>query len=292
MRPCACSRRRARTCGSWIPAAAGVRYFPRDWSHRRAGGRPPPSPPWRRTPPPAPRSWCWSRHAGRCSPTTCRRWSTTPARRASRAPARRLERAVLDRDLRRFAPSASGRRPRPLPLDARSGAGADPRDRAAHGARHRGRRNSGAGCCGMAGAFGYRHPEISSASRTTGFSLRSAPRRRWRWRPGTSCRHQIAECAGTRVLHPAEPPAAACRTDRPDRNGRLNSPPPGTYRAAGCTSVCAPNSAVGAWGVDRRGDRRVRGQVAQPLRGGEHVEGLAALRPFLARMWKRRRRPA
>ncbi len=70
--------------------------------------------------------------------------------------------------------------------------------------------DSGAGCCGMAGAFGYRHPEISRriandrlvpAIQRTGAGIAVAA--------GTSCRHQIAECAGTRVLHPAELLAAA-----------------------------------------------------------------------------------
>jgi Fe-S oxidoreductase len=70
--------------------------------------------------------------------------------------------------------------------------------------------DSGAGCCGMAGGFGYRYPEISRriahdrlipAIQRAGAQIAVAA--------GTSCRQQIAEFAGTRVLHPAELLAAA-----------------------------------------------------------------------------------
>jgi Fe-S oxidoreductase len=64
-------------------------------------------------------------------------------------------------------------------------------------------RASGAGCCGMAGAFGYRHPEVSRAiaagrllPAVRGASLVVAP--------GTSCRHQVTELAGVRAVHPAQ----------------------------------------------------------------------------------------
>ncbi|HWH15241.1 MAG TPA: heterodisulfide reductase-related iron-sulfur binding cluster, partial [Miltoncostaeaceae bacterium] len=64
-------------------------------------------------------------------------------------------------------------------------------------------RPSGAGCCGMAGAFGYRHPEVSLAIAADrllpairGASLVVAP--------GTSCRHQVTELAGVRAVHPAQ----------------------------------------------------------------------------------------
>ena len=69
-------------------------------------------------------------------------------------------------------------------------------------------RDSGAGCCGMAGGFGYRHPglsrtiagdrlvpAVSEASATVA--------------AGTSCRHQIDELAGVRSQHPAEILASA-----------------------------------------------------------------------------------
>jgi FAD/FMN-containing dehydrogenase/Fe-S oxidoreductase len=66
-------------------------------------------------------------------------------------------------------------------------------------------RPSGAGCCGMAGAFGYLHPALSRdiaadrllpAVAAAGGAAVVAP--------GTSCRQQIAELAGVRALHPAE----------------------------------------------------------------------------------------
>lgn len=64
-------------------------------------------------------------------------------------------------------------------------------------------RPSGAGCCGMAGAFGIRHPELS---RTIG-EQRLVPAVRDASAvvaPGSSCRQQIARLAGRRAQHPAE----------------------------------------------------------------------------------------
>jgi Fe-S oxidoreductase len=62
---------------------------------------------------------------------------------------------------------------------------------------------SGAGCCGMAGAFGYEHPDTSrrvAADRLVpaldGAALAVAA--------GTSCRHQIRDLTGVRAIHPAE----------------------------------------------------------------------------------------
>jgi FAD/FMN-containing dehydrogenase/Fe-S oxidoreductase len=64
-------------------------------------------------------------------------------------------------------------------------------------------RPSGAGCCGMAGAFGYRHPELSRriaedrlAPAARGAELAVAA--------GTSCREQIRRTAGRPAVHPAE----------------------------------------------------------------------------------------
>lgn len=64
-------------------------------------------------------------------------------------------------------------------------------------------RDSGAGCCGMAGAFGYRHPEISRriaedrlAPAMRGAAVAVAA--------GTSCREQINRTTGCAALHPAE----------------------------------------------------------------------------------------
>lgn len=64
-------------------------------------------------------------------------------------------------------------------------------------------RGSGAGCCGMAGSFGHRHPELSRriaadrlvpAMRDAGLAVAA----------GTSCREQIRRTTGRAALHPAE----------------------------------------------------------------------------------------
>jgi Fe-S oxidoreductase len=64
-------------------------------------------------------------------------------------------------------------------------------------------RDSGAGCCGMAGAFGHRHRELSlriaedrlaPAVRAAGAAVAA----------GTSCREQIRRATGLPALHPAE----------------------------------------------------------------------------------------
>jgi Fe-S oxidoreductase len=63
--------------------------------------------------------------------------------------------------------------------------------------------DSGAGCCGMAGAFGYRHGRLSRdiaelgvapAARAAGTMVAA----------GTSCRQQIRDTTGRVALHPAE----------------------------------------------------------------------------------------
>jgi FAD/FMN-containing dehydrogenase/Fe-S oxidoreductase len=60
-----------------------------------------------------------------------------------------------------------------------------------------------AGCCGMAGTFGYQHPDVSR----TIFEDRLGPQVRQSAAPivaaGISCRHQIAELAGRPAEHPA-----------------------------------------------------------------------------------------
>ena len=62
---------------------------------------------------------------------------------------------------------------------------------------------SGAGCCGMAGAFGLEHPEVSRriaedrlVPALAGADVAVAA--------GTSCRSQVRELTGVRTLHPAE----------------------------------------------------------------------------------------
>jgi FAD/FMN-containing dehydrogenase/Fe-S oxidoreductase len=64
-------------------------------------------------------------------------------------------------------------------------------------------RRSGAGCCGMAGAFGYEHPELSRAIASDRL-LPAVEGAELVVAPGTSCRHQLAELARVRALHPAE----------------------------------------------------------------------------------------
>ncbi len=59
------------------------------------------------------------------------------------------------------------------------------------------------GCCGMAGAFGYRHPDVSRAIYDA--STRDALSAEGDVvAAGTSCRHQIEELGGHSVRHPAE----------------------------------------------------------------------------------------
>ncbi|MFN8121757.1 MAG: FAD-binding and (Fe-S)-binding domain-containing protein [Thermoleophilia bacterium] len=71
-------------------------------------------------------------------------------------------------------------------------------------------RPSEAGCCGMAGSFGYRHPELSRriaedrllpAARTADVVVAH----------GTSCRQQVDDLAGVPALHPAQLIAEALR---------------------------------------------------------------------------------
>jgi Fe-S oxidoreductase len=66
-----------------------------------------------------------------------------------------------------------------------------------------------AGCCGMAGSFGYErgHYEVSRAcgERALFPAVRQAGERTLVVAPGFSCRHQIADfCDGRGSLHPAE----------------------------------------------------------------------------------------
>lgn len=66
-----------------------------------------------------------------------------------------------------------------------------------------GARLSPARCCGMAGAFGYAHPELSRQIAELGLApaARSAD---VVVAAGTSCRAQVADTTGRRALHPAE----------------------------------------------------------------------------------------
>jgi FAD/FMN-containing dehydrogenase/Fe-S oxidoreductase len=62
-----------------------------------------------------------------------------------------------------------------------------------------------AGCCGMAGSFGYSHYDVSKAVAER--KLLPAARRMKPGEvlvePGTSCRHQVADLGGVKAMHPA-----------------------------------------------------------------------------------------
>jgi FAD/FMN-containing dehydrogenase/Fe-S oxidoreductase len=64
-----------------------------------------------------------------------------------------------------------------------------------------------AGCCGMAGSFGYTHGHYDVSKAIADRRLLPAVRRMSPGdtlvAPGTSCRHQVADLAGARALHPA-----------------------------------------------------------------------------------------
>jgi Fe-S oxidoreductase len=65
-----------------------------------------------------------------------------------------------------------------------------------------------AGCCGMAGSFGYakEHYEVSVsiANRKLLPAVKSMQAGDVLVAPGTSCRHQVADLAGAVALHPAQ----------------------------------------------------------------------------------------
>jgi Fe-S oxidoreductase len=64
-----------------------------------------------------------------------------------------------------------------------------------------------AGCCGMAGSFGYAraHYEVSRAiaERTLLPAARALDTRSVLVASGTSCRHQVADLAHAHAMHPA-----------------------------------------------------------------------------------------
>jgi Fe-S oxidoreductase len=64
-----------------------------------------------------------------------------------------------------------------------------------------------AGCCGMAGSFGYETGHFDLSTEIAGLellpALRAAPGATVA-ASGTSCRHQIRDLAGRRALHPLE----------------------------------------------------------------------------------------
>jgi FAD/FMN-containing dehydrogenase/Fe-S oxidoreductase len=62
-----------------------------------------------------------------------------------------------------------------------------------------------AGCCGMAGSFGYSHYDLSQAvaERKLLPAARGMQPGDVLVAPGTSCRHQVADLAGVKAVHPA-----------------------------------------------------------------------------------------
>jgi FAD/FMN-containing dehydrogenase/Fe-S oxidoreductase len=62
-----------------------------------------------------------------------------------------------------------------------------------------------AGCCGMAGSFGYTHYDVSVAiaNRRLIPAVQAMTQGEVLVAPGTSCRRQVADLAGTTALHPA-----------------------------------------------------------------------------------------
>ena len=62
-----------------------------------------------------------------------------------------------------------------------------------------------AGCCGMAGSFGYTHYDVSVAiaNRRLIPAVQAMSKADVLVAPGTSCRRQVADLAGKAALHPA-----------------------------------------------------------------------------------------
>jgi hypothetical protein len=68
-----------------------------------------------------------------------------------------------------------------------------------------------AGCCGMAGSFGYTHHDLSMRSASSGSSPPCAPTAGDVVASGFSCRHQVADATGVRPRHVVETLAGALR---------------------------------------------------------------------------------
>ncbi|MBV9744160.1 MAG: hypothetical protein JO099_10375 [Acidobacteriia bacterium] len=64
-----------------------------------------------------------------------------------------------------------------------------------------------AGCCGMAGSFGYKHGHYDVSRAIANRKLMPAALSMKPGEvlvaPGTSCRHQVGELAGVNAVHPA-----------------------------------------------------------------------------------------
>ena len=62
-----------------------------------------------------------------------------------------------------------------------------------------------AGCCGMAGSFGYTHYDVSVAiaNRRLIPAVKAMQAGEVLVAPGTSCRRQVSDLAGAEAVHPA-----------------------------------------------------------------------------------------
>jgi Fe-S oxidoreductase len=62
-----------------------------------------------------------------------------------------------------------------------------------------------AGCCGMAGSFGYSHYDVSKAvaERKLLPAAHEMKPGEVLVAPGTSCRHQVSDLGGVKAVHPA-----------------------------------------------------------------------------------------
>jgi Fe-S oxidoreductase len=82
-----------------------------------------------------------------------------------------------------------------------------------------------AGCCGMAGSFGFEREHYDVSVKVAELTLLPAVRAEPEAlvsAPGTSCRHQIKDLAGRRTLHPLE--VIAEQMADPDTEGRGRAP--------------------------------------------------------------------
>jgi len=63
-----------------------------------------------------------------------------------------------------------------------------------------------AGCCGMAGSFGYTADRFDLSMKIAGLALlpavKGAAPDSWIIAPGTSCRHQLHDAGEVRAMHP------------------------------------------------------------------------------------------
>ncbi|HVE81534.1 MAG TPA: FAD-binding and (Fe-S)-binding domain-containing protein [Myxococcales bacterium] len=113
-----------------------------------------------------------------------------------------------------------------------------------------------AGCCGMAGAFGFERGEKHRISMTLGErallpAVRAAPARTLLVADGFSCREQVAQGTGRRPLHVAEVAwMARHRAAEPSR-ALACAPPPLRRLLRSAAAVAAVAAGVGLWRARR-----------------------------------------